>query len=262
MNDVFTLGEHPQYAQLLGVGVVWISLHCSGMCGPIVVGLDIGGGLRERLNSNTPRRKRLFGSALLVTCYQLGRSLTYAVLGALAGLGGAALQSVLAQIVKITGLLVAAFLITYGALRLSGLARLAEGAGNPWWGRMLGGLANRLQNTPGYRQKFFLGMAMGLMPCMITLWTLSLAASTQSPMHGALLMVLQVWMTSAVIYPFGMAPTFAPARPAPWRERILSCLIVFSGCWLALIAAAANNWIGHASVGFRLAERGFAIMFW
>ena len=31
------------YAQLLGLGLVWVSAHCAGMCGPLLVGLDVAG---------------------------------------------------------------------------------------------------------------------------------------------------------------------------------------------------------------------------
>ena len=27
------------WAQLVGVGILWVSIHCGGMCGPIVGGL-------------------------------------------------------------------------------------------------------------------------------------------------------------------------------------------------------------------------------
>jgi sulfite exporter TauE/SafE len=72
----------PAYAQVLGLGVLWTSIHCIGMCGPLLSGLDIAGVMRGR-----SRLQGLLG----VVAYQAGRGLTYAWLGGLAGLLGAGL---------------------------------------------------------------------------------------------------------------------------------------------------------------------------
>jgi sulfite exporter TauE/SafE len=104
-------------------------------------------------------------------------------------------------------------------------------------------------------------MIMGLLPCMIPAWVLGLAASTQSPLHGALLMVILVWMTSGVIFGFGLAPAAILARRRAGRALVPS-MLVLSGCWLGLVAAAANGWIGHASLGFTAGNSGYAMMFW
>jgi sulfite exporter TauE/SafE len=152
-------------------------------------------------------------------------------------------------------------IFAYGLLRLFDGARLEFGGGDQI-GWLLGRTAKRLQRLPGLRRKFFLGVALGFLPCMITFWALGLAASTQSPLHGAILMVLLVWMTSLVIFGIGLAPALLPVKARRFRERLLSVFLVFSGVWLGLISAAANGWIEHAGVGFSAAGRGFAVMFW
>lgn len=97
---------------------------------------------------------------------------------------------------------------------------------------------------------------------MIPVWALGLAASTQSVLHGALIMVLQVWLTSGVIFGIGMAPAVAPPRALRLQRRLFPLFIVLSGVWMALISAGANEWIDHWSLGFTLGGKGFVIMFW
>ncbi|HRE89162.1 MAG TPA: sulfite exporter TauE/SafE family protein, partial [Myxococcota bacterium] len=73
------------YAQLLSVGLLWISFHCAGMCGPLLIGFDVAGAARG---------VRALPGALGVLTYQAGRALTYLLLGALAGLVGRGLAAV------------------------------------------------------------------------------------------------------------------------------------------------------------------------
>ena len=259
------LAAYPQYLQLFAVGMLWINIHCAGMCGPLVVGLDLGGtlqGIGAAPGALPPRRQRLWAAFGNLSFYQLGRSTTYGVLGGLAGWGGLVLQDLFQSITRIGGLVVGAILLAMGigALVRPGSALGTGGATKP--GRTLGALVRRVRGLHGRRQKYLLGVILGFLPCMIPVWVLGLAASTQSPLHGAVLMILLVWMTSIVIFGFGMAPALANSPRGRLRERLLPVLLMISGLWMGLIAAAANNWIGHASVGFTLGGRGFAIMFW
>jgi uncharacterized protein len=262
MFDLDVLVRYPQYVQLVGVGFVWISLHCAGMCGPIVLGLDLGNSLGYEHWASLTRRQRFSHSAKHITAYQLGRSITYAVIGALAGLAGSALQELFTEVAKITGIFVAVALLGFGVLRLLGSARIDSVFTSDALGKLLGRLARRARQFSGLRQKLLLGVILGFLPCMITFWALSLAASTQSALHGAVLMVLLVWMTSVVIYGFGFAPALTSGHATAWRERLLSLFLIFSGVWLGMVSAAANEWIPHAMYGFEIGGRGFAIMFW
>src|SRR3954463_11823403 len=71
----------PLLAQVLGIGLVWTTLHCAGMCGPLVASLRLG----QRGCAMTSGQA--LGDSL---AYQLGRGTTLATLGALAGLLGQA----------------------------------------------------------------------------------------------------------------------------------------------------------------------------
>lgn len=261
------LTAYPQYLQLFAVGFLWINLHCAGMCGPLVIGLNLGGlgaDGQGGADASGPlsRWQRLRLASGNLAAYQLGRSVTYAIMGALAGWAGAVLQRLISDVTRIAGLVVAAVLLGAGLMALlRPTARIAAlSSSSP--GRLLGALVQRLRSSGGRRQRFLLGVVLGFLPCMIPVWVLGLSASTQSPLHGAALMVLLVWMTSIVIFGFGMAPAIATARTLRWQRRLLPVALMLSGVWLGLIALAANGWIAHRSLGFTLGGRGYAIMFW
>jgi hypothetical protein len=258
--DLTFLARHPQYVQLLGVGVVWISLHCAGMCGPIVLGLDLGETASEN-PSLSPRRK-MARSFAHITAYQLGRSVTYAAIGALVGLGGAALQIKFRQFSEATGLFIAVALISFGIIRLTNLKTFGQFFAGPDIGKPIARAAKWARSFSGIQQKFLLGIVLGFLPCMITFWALGLAASTQSPLHGAVIMVVLVWMTSIVIYSFAVLPALLPKKLMPLRDKLLTVFLILSGVWLGFVSMAANQWINHQSVSFTLSGQGFTIMFW
>ena len=259
-TSIDLLSRYPQYAQLVSVGFLWISFHCAGMCGPLVLGLDLGG--HAEGGQGRSRASRAGSASVNLLLYQCGRSITYAVMGALAGWGGQALQGGIQQVTQITGLVLAGVLVLAGALNL--LGRSPGGDGSSWdrLGRALGAVAGRLRSGGGRLRKLYLGVVLGFLPCMIPIWALGLAASTQSALHGALIMVLLVWLTSGVIFGFGLAPSVARGRASRLLSRLLPVMLILSGVWMGLIAAGANGWIEHLNLGFTLGGEGYAVMFW
>src|SRR5687767_12455195 len=69
----------------LGLGLLWTSAHCAGMCGPLMLGLGLHA--PELAGAGTARRS--LGIAARLGGYQLGRALVYAVVGFAAGWLGA-----------------------------------------------------------------------------------------------------------------------------------------------------------------------------
>ena len=241
--------------------MVWITLHCAGMCGPIVVGLDLGGTLAGREEGQT-RGGKLLDAVINLSLYQVGRSITYALLGALAGWGGKLLQEVFRDISRVAGLVVAALLLAAGLRGLLGIRGLiGEGEGAGIKGSALTPMVRWARRLGPRWQRLALGIILGWLPCMIPLWVLGLSASTQSPVHGALLMVLLVWMTSLVIFGAGLAPALLRRRPGTTRW-LLPALLLLSGVWMGLVSAGANGWIDSVSIGFTLWNKGYAIMLW
>ncbi len=253
---------HQQYAQLLGLGVLWVSLHCAGMCGPIMAGLNSG------VAPDATPRKQAMVRGQRVLSYQLGRGVMYGLLGALAGLIGVAMENAIRDVAMVSGLVVAAGLFASGVAQLPPVAeRLAKsrfGAGSmgsQMVGKLLKGLRKRWPaKLPG--RMVALGFVMGLLPCMLMFWVLGLAASTASPLHGAALMGGLVLMTTPVLLFAGTAPLLANPALRRFGQRALPVAIMLSGLWLGLISAAANGWVEHAWFNFNAWGKDYTLMFW
>lgn len=133
----------------MGLGLL-SSLHCVGMCGSLALSLPV---------QHLPKYLRILS---LVT-YQLGRVITYASLGMLAGAAGRGIYLAGFQqyFSVIMGAIVLAMLILYYGYRRS----VQPG----WLGRfylLLQGWMNRLWTGQRHAGSFLLlGMANGLLPC-------------------------------------------------------------------------------------------------
>lgn len=259
----------PAYAQVLGLGVLWTSIHCIGMCGPLLSGLDIAGVMRGR-----SRLQGLLG----VVAYQAGRGLTYAWLGGLAGLLGAGLG----RLATISGALLA---LSVGLLLIHRTLRALrpeqqQAAGTP----LIPLRRPRLSLSPAVvveqvllhsrrallplltshhpLREVALGALLGMLPCMIPAWALSQAAMTGSPLHGALVMLLLVGMTTPVLLLATQLPTILGVLPASIHRRLIMLLPAVSGVWLILVGGAGLGLCSHAHLGITLAGRPFVMMLW
>lgn len=249
-------GTQGAYAQLLGLGVLWISFHCAGMCGPLLIGMDVPGAARGQ----APLR-----GALSVLTYQAGRALTYAWLGGLMGLLGAGFAHRFASAGALLALglgllmLVSALGRLLPAARKAPLTQLGRPARQWTPARLLGGLLSR---SDGPLRELLLGAVMGLLPCMIAIWALGLAALTASPLHGAALMLLLVAMTTPVLLGVTLLPRLGGgALLRRLGARLPVLLLGISGVHLLLISGAALGLFPHAHLGVGLAGRAFLIMF-
>lgn len=256
------------YAQLLSLGLLWVSAHCAGMCGPLLVGLDVAG---VRCGHGLVRGA---GQVLL---YQAGRGLTYAWLGGLCGLLGAGL----ARVLRPAGALIALALgaaalwpLAVGLLRrekdASGqLVRLRRSAEDQE------GKSQRLRFVERANQSLLrpllasthplrplaLGAVMGLLPCMLVGWALGLAALAGSPLRGALVMLLLVAMTTPmllVVTALPRLPLFT--RASRLRAQLATVLPLIAGVWLLLCGAAGLGLIEHRHIGVTLLDRPLLLM--
>lgn len=251
----------PYVLQLLGVGFIWVSFHCIGMCGPIVAGLNAAH-CDPSEESNWLR-----AGTLNILTYQAGRSLTYAGLGATAGWVGASLDGAISGVGNIVALVAGAVLAGVGLARVAGIplsfadtANQSESVG----GR-LGRAARRLTRLVGNRGRLkfaVFGAVMGFLPCMLMFWVLGLAASTGSPLGGVGVMLGLVAMTTPVLIFAGNAPLAAGSSLQRYGETIAAVALVVSGLWLLLIGAAANGWVEHLAYSVETQWGTLKFMFW
>lgn len=240
------MGLPPAYGQLLGVGLVLILAHCSGMCGPLLLSFRFG-------LAQATRGGRLGAALLQLSAYQLGRGAVYACLGALAGgLAGILGDGVARNLsggMQVIGPVIAVIFLATAGWRWFGPSR-PPAAPNDTAGS-LALLGRRWQELAARRpllRAAGLGLLLAFLPCMVAAWALLLAASTGSVGHGALVMLLLVALTTPALAPFAVAPGQLPRLRARWGAQVQTAALAFSGLWMGLIALAANGVIDHRSL--------------
>jgi len=152
--------------------------HCIGMCGGIVVAYS-----SKKINPSSPWSQQTFSHL----AYNFGRVATYTILGALFGLLG----KVIAFTPQTKGVL---FLLTGLLMILAGLSLIgnlkflnsAEWSISKyaWYQNSF----RKLLEDKSYSSFFFLGMLNGIIPCGLVYSFAIFAASTASPLWGAIVM--------------------------------------------------------------------------
>lgn len=150
------------------------SLHCVGMCGPLLIAFGGSGD------------KGWMGWRGLLACHA-GRVWTYAMLGLLAGLAGAELRQHAALLGWQRPLAVLAGI----GVMLAGVATLGWLPGTrashlPACLAPVGGWLGALRRESSPAARLLLGALMGLMPCGLVYAALFLAATLPSPLASAL----------------------------------------------------------------------------
>jgi len=184
------------------------SLHCLAMCGPL---LGLHGGAR---------------SLRLALTHALGRLTTYAVLGAVAGVVGGAVELAgrLAAVQHTASLIAGGAIVAWGAHAIA----VARGWVHVQPRAVAGGWTQRLVQLRGRsatRRAWQLGALTGLLPCG-WLWAFVVtAAGTASPWRGALVMLV-FWLGTVP------AMTGALTVGGPLTARLRQRLPVLSACVL------------------------------
>jgi uncharacterized protein len=151
------------------------SFHCVAMCGPIALALSGG---------NENPLKYLAGRTL----YNSGRILTYSILGLVAGLAGHTLMMAGFQksvSVSIGIFMILSVVIIYYLPGKSGTNPVALKL-NAFIRKIFSGV---LRKKNGF-SLFVAGLANGILPCGFVYLAMAGAASTQTPLNGALYMTL------------------------------------------------------------------------
>ncbi len=175
--------------------------HCLGMCGGFAAAAA--------------------SSPMELAAYHLGKTVTYAVLGALAGTFGAALSAIPG--LEFLGVAVAAVFLVWFSAALAGL--LPEPS-LPIPG--LEKLGIRTAGARGVPARFLFGLVNGLLPCGLLYATVGMAVGAGGPLEGALTLVV-----------FGLATVPGLTAAAlglrqllgrhPWTRRVLAALVLIAG---------------------------------
>ncbi|KPV39054.1 hypothetical protein AN478_12115 [Thiohalorhabdus denitrificans] len=201
------------------------SLHCVGMCGGIMGALTMG--LSPEVRGD---RRRLL---LYVGGYNLGRILSYALIGALVGAVGAGLFAVIdPERGPMVLRSIAALLVAAVGLHLAGwFPRFAtvERLGVPLW-RRLEPLGRRLFPVSSLPAAFAYGLIWGWLPCGMVYSAVILAAGQGGALPGALFMLaFGIGTLPAVAGAGAAAGLVARLRRIPHLSRVLGLILVVLG---------------------------------
>lgn len=205
-------------------------VHCVGMCGGIVGALSAG--------SRGPAWRRL-------AAFNVGRILSYAVAGALAGTVGVALQAAGPETVLRTALFVFAqamvILIGCYVAGWGGAIVRFERAGAGLW-RRIEPLRKRLFPIDSDSRALGAGAVWGWIPCGLVYGMLPLAAASGGPLTGALVLAaFGAGTLPGLVLAGAAARGLASWRRQLWVRRTAGVAIVALGvAGLARVPAVAE----------------------
>lgn len=200
---------------LILLGGLLGSTHCLGMCGPFaaMIGLQAGSpgkNLRAQLS------------------YSVGRLMSYATLGAVAGFAGRSLIRAVPQLTYVPAVLcvLAGALLVREGILASGMISRKIG-GHSTTGCLLKPLFSSILRTPGLRNTFAAGVLTGLMPCGLVYAFVSLAGSSGDLAQGMLIMVLFGLGTVPlmVVTGCGISAISFRARERLWKVAAWSVIV-------------------------------------
>ena len=223
------------YVGLLVAGLAG-SLHCIGMCGPILMGfaqaLGAGAGA-EGTGNDAGRPRRFVGDFAL---YHAGRIWTYAMLGFIAGLLGQGVRhgSAIMGWQQFVGAAIGVGFVGVGLALLGVLPGLGPEAAAGCGFKRFGGRAwfKALLRHRSVTSRLLLGAIMGLLPCGLVYAMLAVVATMPTPVHSAVGMV---------VFGLGTLPSLTAVLatshllPSRWRvhgTRLAALFVIVSGMWI------------------------------
>ena len=193
------------------------SIHCIGMCGPIVLALP-----------DAPQNLGIFTAGRVL--YNLGRVVTYTLMGALVGLLGAGLLLPIFQ--QYLSIAAGALLVTTVALQeLAGItATLPSFLASPL--RRLQGTMGMLLKRQSLMGLFGLGILNGFLPCGFVYVAMTAAAVTADIFGGMLFMAGFGLGTIPAMLAFAYSPKFLSTNATTKIARILPYFTLLVGVLL------------------------------
>mgnify|MGYP001204068179 CR=1 FL=1 len=195
------------------------SLHCLGMCGPLVFALPV---------RTTNKWNKLFKYLL----YNIGRITTYALLGMVSGLIGkgfvaAGMQKMLSVGAGI--FIIAAIIVMYNPVRLGLLNQFSH-----WINQQVKAGFQRYFKSSGFFSLFVLGVLNGLLPCGVVYIALLSAIATGDSLSGAIYMMLFGLGTMPLMLTVGIAGNLFREKIKPAFFKIIPIIGCIVGVMLVV----------------------------
>ncbi len=189
------------------------SFHCLGMCGPIVIALPLPG------NSWT---SRVTGSIL----YNLGRTVTYALMGVIFGLLGAGLH--LAGFQRWVSIGTGALMILAIVIPAFTGKRVQFGI-NLQITSAIQGTFRKLLYRRSMSSLFFIGLLNGLLPCGLVYVALAAALAGGSLLNGILFMTAFGLATGPMLFLLSIAGNIITQPVRSFINKIIPFIVVLMG---------------------------------
>jgi sulfite exporter TauE/SafE len=190
------------------------SFHCAGMCGPIAIALPLHG--------NTILQK-VFGGTL----YNIGRTITYGIMGALFGLLGQGIEMLGFQ-QKISVVMGALMIIS---VLFPALFKNKNNIGKSW-SRFVGGLKKaigKMFSIRSFSSLFFIGLLNGLLPCGLVYMAIAGAIGTGGVTQGSLYMILFGLGTIPMMLAISMAGNIMSQAIRRKINKLIPVLVIVVG---------------------------------
>jgi len=201
------------------------SLHCVQMCGPIVLSYSVS--VSELTKDMSPAPVLLRNHL----AYNAGRILTYAALGALAGIAGGTLGLLgrLAGFAHVGAIVAGVLMIVVGISMLgiipsTVLANRLFRIPSVFLRR-----AGRLLSAPGSGNRFALGLALGFLPCGLIYAALLKAMATGSALTGAATMLAFGLGTAGALLALGMFSSAIRISLNRWGSQLAAAGVTLMG---------------------------------
>jgi len=203
--------------------------HCLGMCGPLVTLYA------DQLGDDGPVAWREIRQHLL---FNLGRTVSYAAIGALMGLLGtvvydtAAVVAVADPVRALAGIAVGGFIVVTGAVYLrtgstaGAIGRLGSGS---LFQRLSTRLHQHVQQWVGGPRIVGLGAVHGLLPCPLLYPAFLYAFAIGSPLYGALALSVLGLGTVPAVFAYGVAFNSISPRFQSRLHRTLGVVFLVLG---------------------------------
>lgn len=195
------------------------SFHCAGMCGPIAIALPLHG-------NSIPQK--IFGGTL----YNLGRTLTYGVMGAIFGLLGQGVEMIGFQqkISIIMGVIMILSVV------FPSLFRNQYNMEKSWFS-LVGKLKKsigKLFSVHSFSSLFFIGLLNGLLPCGLVYMAIAGAIGTGEVVLGSLYMIMFGLGTIPMMLSIALAGNILSVAIRRKINRLIPVLVVVVGIFFIL----------------------------
>lgn len=194
------------------------SLHCVGMCGPLALSLPVS-------------RLTLTGKMMATLLYNLGRTTTYASLGAIFGLLGLSFGLVGMQqslSIAIGVLILIVLLWPKNKLLITGNGKLQ------YFFSAVRNRLGKLLKKEKYQSVYLIGLLNGLLPCGLLYMALAAAVTTAAIEKSILFMIFFGLGTIPLMWAFSFFGSFINLKGRQQLRKLVPVMFFFMACLLIL----------------------------